>query len=160
MSRIGPMRRALPEAMHHLARRNVAPPHRNIAFVTTFVNHHWLCRLLPPENGLGKIGALDALVRHPGFGVVIELTAVVDRAQMLIGITLLHHTEEAIPVCHRLAIHQVVLVRHRPPDITISCQPRHDVAQIAVIVFGVHRGKAPAVVGVEEDDVGFDAQFT
>ena len=77
---------------------------------------------------------------------------------MLVRVALLHDLEEAIPVLLGLGLHQIELVRHRPPDVAVGRQPRDDVAKVAVIHLGGHRAIAPAVVRVEEDDVGLDAQ--
>src|SRR5205807_488827 len=44
------------------------------------------------------------------------------------------------------------------PDVAEGCEARDSVAQVAVVSVGGHGGEAPAVVGVEEDEVGLDAE--
>src|SRR5579875_202969 len=77
---------------------------------------------------------------------------------MLVGVVFLYDAEEAIPVSNGFVLHQIKLIGERPPDIAIGGQPGHDVAYIALIRLCIHRGKAPPVVGVEENDIGFNTQ--
>ena len=58
-----------------------------------------------------------------------------------------------------LAEQQIVLVGQGPPDVPVRSQPGHDVLQVAVILARAHRGEAPAVVGVEQDQVRLDAEL-
>src|SRR5688572_2706292 len=90
--------RAQPEAMHHLLCRDIAPGTLDVAFITTLIDHHRLLISATPLAHTLQVGMLDAGVCHPRLVVVIEGTAVVNRAQMLIGVTFLHHAEEAIPI--------------------------------------------------------------
>ena len=78
---------------------------------------------------------------------------------MLYRVALLHDPEEAVPVCHCLRLHQVVLVGERPPHVSVRGQPGHDVLQIAVVRLRVHRLVSPAVVRVKENQIRLDSQI-
>ena len=103
-----------------------------------------------------KFARLQAAVRHPRVRVVIHGVRVVDGAQMARGIVLLDDVEEAVEVLRGLGPHQVPLVGQRPPDVAIRRHARDDIAQVAIIRFGRHGRVSPAIVGMEEDEVGFD----
>lgn len=91
-----------------------------------------------------------------GAAVVVHDVAVVDGAEVLVGIGLLGDAEEAVEVLSGLGLHEVVLVGEGPPDVAKGSEASDDVAEVAIVGFGGHGGVAPAVVGMEEDDVGFD----
>ena len=74
------------------------------------------------------------------------------------GVVLLHDLKETFPVGHRLGLHQVKFIRERPPDVAIGPQPRHDIAQVALIGGLVHPSEIPPVIRVEQNQIRFDAQ--
>src|SRR6266849_5969699 len=90
--------------------------------------------------------------------MVVHDEAVVYRTQVVVRIALLHDAEEAVPITQSLARGEIPLIRHRPPDVAIRGEPRHDIAQVTVIGRRVHPDKTPTVVGVEQDDVCLDPQ--
>ncbi|CAH0219989.1 hypothetical protein SRABI76_02481 [Microbacterium oxydans] len=153
---------ALPEPPHHLLAGDVAPPLIDVALVRALVDHDRLAPALAPVVGVLRgaihVDALDADVRDPGRGVVVERTAVVDRVEVPEGILLADDGREPFPVRRVLRPEQVVLVRHRPPHVREARQPAHHVAQVALIDGRTEVCEAPAVVGVEQDEVGLDAE--
>ncbi len=85
--------------------------------------------------------------------------AIMDRAQVLVGIVFFQDMEIAVPLLHRLGIDQeVIFIGKRPPDIPVGGKPRREIGDIAEILLGRHVGIAPAVIGVKDDDVGLDAE--
>src|SRR5262245_13210297 len=68
---------------------------------------------------------------------------------------------EAFPIILPLLSHEIVFVRKRPPNISESSQAAHDVVQISIVLDRRQPIKAPMtfIVGMEQDDVGFDAQI-
>ena len=93
----------------------------------------------------------------PGLGVVVKAPAVVNGAQMPRGVQGLHQAEAVVPVLGALGGHQVVFVGKGPPYVPEGRQPGHRVTQIIQIRFMAHLGKAPAVVGMEQNQVRLDA---
>src|SRR5579872_3209956 len=77
---------------------------------------------------------------------------------MPMRVGLAHDIDETVPVRWRLGRHEVVLVGHRPPDIGKGGETANEIAQIAIVLFGTHARKAPAVVWVKEDEIGLDAE--
>ena len=98
---------------------------------------------------------------HPRLAVVVPADTVVDGTRVLARIAFLHDAEEAVPVGLALRAHDVELVRHRPPDVAVRREPGHAVAQVAVVRLGRHPVEAPAaaIVGMEQDEVGLDAEL-
>ena len=75
------------------------------------------------------------------------------------GIVLLDDVEEAVPARDGLHVQkEIVFVGERPPDVTKGADTRGKVTHVAIVLLGRHRAIAPAVVGMEYDNVGFDAQ--
>ena len=66
---------------------------------------------------------------------------------------------EPLPVLLALGPQQVVLVRQRPPHVREGGEPAHDIAEVALVDRGSQVGEAPAVVGVEQDEVRLDAEL-
>ncbi len=97
-------------------------------------------------------------MRHRRTRIVVHHLRVVDRAQMLIGIALLHQVKKPVEVLRGLGLHQVEFICQRPPYISISAEPSHDVPNVTLINIGRHNGIAPTVVGVKQDQVGLDIQ--
>jgi hypothetical protein len=99
-------------------------------------------------------------VRDRRSGVVVEGKAVVDRTQVAVGILVDDDGGQPLPVRLGLARHQAALVGHRPPHVREGREPPHRVPDQAVVGLGAQIREAPPVVGVEEDDVGLDAQVS
>src|SRR5262245_38392407 len=96
---------------------------------------------------------------------------------MLVRILFLQDLEEAVPISHSLQLyrlpallefhdlfplfihHKVKLIGERPPDVTIGCQARDHLAKVIVIVLRSHYREPPAIVGMEENEVGFDSDI-
>ena len=118
-------------------------------------------------TGLPPVGAplraeLHARVLHAGVGapaatVFVLVAAVVNRAEVIEGVVIGENASVAIPIGVGFRLQQVVFVGQRPPHVAISAEARNDVAQIAVVDLGGHRLIAPLVVGMEEDEIGLDA---
>ena len=66
--------------------------------------------------------------------------------------------QEAVEVLGGLGLHEVVLVGERPPDVGGRRRGGRRRSGVAVVDLGGHGGVAPAVVGVEEDEVGLDVE--
>src|SRR5438105_15855558 len=108
---------------------------RNVALVATFIDDDWLSELLAPDARLPHVQpsrGLDAQVRDPRLSVVIKRKAVVDRAEVLVGIVLLYDAEEAIPVRHGFVPHEIIFVGHLPPHVAICSKLVYDTSQIAL----------------------------
>ena len=76
---------------------------------------------------------------------------------MAIRIALFDDVEEAIPIGHFFALHQIEFIGERPPDVAIGGEAGDDVAEVAIVGFTRHFRIAPAVVGMKQDEIGFDA---
>src|SRR5579883_2818999 len=94
---------------------------------------------------------------YPGLRVIIELPSIVDRAQVSERVSLLDYLEKAVPGCW-LLLHKIPLIGQRPPDIAIRCQPCNYIAQVTFVALGIHMRKAPAIVRVKENKIGFNTQ--
>ena len=105
-----------------------------------------------------RLVALNAGVRHPRLAVIVHDVAVVDRAQMLVRVARLNYAEEAIPIGQRFRLHEVPLIRERPPHVAIRCEPRNYIAKIPVVHFGWQVRVAPVIVGMEQDQIGLDVE--
>ncbi len=101
---------------------------------------------------------MNAAVGDPGFVVVVKLATVVNATQVLHGVVGLYDAKEAVPVLFGFGFHEVVFVGKGPPDVSVSGEAGDGVFEVAVVGFGVHFFKAPAIVGVKEDEVGFDVE--
>ena len=146
-----------PEAARHLFGGEIAPAALDVALVLNLVVDD---RLVPCEAALGgllEVVALQAGVRAPGLGVVVDDARVMDGTQVAVRVLGLHDAEEVIPVGHCLRADEVVFVRDGPPDVAECRETRDCVAEIEVVDFVGHGLVAPGVVGVEEDAVGLDA---
>src|SRR5947207_549634 len=102
---------------------------RDVALVAALIDDDRLPELLAPDAcppHVQPARGLDAQVRDPRLCVVIKHEAVVDRAQVLVGIALLYDAEEAIPVSRGFMPHQIKFVDQRPPDIAIGGQPGYN----------------------------------
>ena len=107
---------------------------------------------------MARVGALNAAVSDPRFVVVIKLATIVDATQVLDRVVGLYDAEETIPVLFGFGFHKVVFVCERPPDVSISGEAGDGVFEVAVVGFGIHFFEAPAVVGMKEDEIGFDVE--
>lgn len=150
--------KAAPKAFGEFLAGNVAPALVHVAFVTTFVVYGGFVVLVSPGGRLARVGALNAAVGDPGFVVVVKLSTVVNAAQVLHGVVGLYDFEEAVPVLFGFGSHQVIFVGEGPPDVSVGGQTRDGVFEVVVVGFGVHFFKTPAVVGVKENEVGFDVE--
>ena len=65
---------------------------------------------------------------------------------------------DLLPVLQAFGHAQVVLVGQAPPDIREGREAAEQVIEIDQVVLLRHVGKTPPVVGVEQDQVGLDAQ--
>ena len=160
VSGVAAARHGDPEAMRQFLRGEIAPGEADVAFVFEFVVDDRLAPLAPPVGGALDVPVLDADVIDPRLAMieVHRLFAVVDRLEMPRRIVLLDDVEEAVPARDRLHVDQeVVFVGERPPDVAKSAEAGDEIAHVAIVLLGRHRAIAPAVVGVEDDDVGFDA---
>ena len=148
-----------PEPVHHLLRGDISPALRDIPLVFALIVDDRFLVLVAPLTRPGKIRALYAGMCYPWLGVVVKDPAIVNSAHTTVGIVLPDDLEKTIPVRHCLGLHQVELVGERPPYISVSGQPCHDITQITVVCFGVHILVAPAVIRVKENEVGFNAHI-
>ena len=158
--------RPLPEPLGHGLGIQIAPALRNVAFVFAFVVDHRFLILSTISDAAGHIGRLHAGVGDPDPRMVVPDPTVVNTAQTVVRIFVLQDLEEPVPVVHLFVAamvlgpirHKVEFVGQRPPDVSVGREPSDAISQVAVILRVVHVGKSPAVVGVPEDHVGFDAQ--
>ena len=74
-------------------------------------------------------------------------------------VLLRHQTEIIVPIQHGLVAHQVVFVGKGPPHVPEPRQPGHGVPQIGKVGFLGHVRKAPAVIGMEQNQVRLNAHF-
>src|SRR5205807_9293323 len=114
----------------HFARADIAPAARDVAFVLALVKNDWLAEGFAPLRYLLELIALNAGVGHPGLGVIVHHSAVMDRAQTLIRIAGLDDAKKAIPIGERFGLHEVPFVRERPPHVPVGRQAGSDIAQI------------------------------
>ena len=132
-----------------------------IALIGNLIENHRL--VIPHAVFVGElcafvdILALDAAVCDPRRSVIIERQAVVNGAQTAVGVVGAEQGGNAFPVGNGLFLQNIIFVRHAPPHVAVSRKPGDQVAHIALVVRRAHLGKAPAVIGVEHNDVGFNA---
>ena len=60
------------------------------------------------------------------------------------------------PILQGFSLHQVVLVGQAPPQVPVGGKPGDTVLPIQVVGLLAHVGKAPAIVGVQDDEVSLD----
>ena len=86
----------------------------DVPFVTHLIQHHRLLVPFPPLVGVLRrpvhILPLDAAVGDPFLPMVVERTAVVDGAQVMIGIETDQYGSQILPVVDRLCRKLVVLI--------------------------------------------------
>ena len=76
----------------------------------------------------------------------------------MIGIRIPQPLPEGVPVLHGLCGQHLVLICQTPPDIPVSPVTGHHIIQIGQAVFPAHLGKSPPVIGMEENQIRFDAE--
>ena len=148
-------------AVDQFLRGDVAPGLDDVALVLRLVVDDRLAVGLAPFEGALDVPVLHADMADPRLAVVVVhvLVAVVDRLQVTVGVVLLEDVEVAVPLAERLGVEQeVVFVGERPPDVAVGGEPRREIGDIAEVLLRRHVAVAPAVVGVEDDDVGLDAE--
>lgn len=105
--------------------------------------------LAPLVDQLGahvEVRALDAAMRHPGSIEIIEVEAVVYGAQMPIGVATADQLCDALPIGERFVLHQIIFVGKRPPNVAEGSKACRYIAQVQLIRFARHTGKAPAII--------------
>ncbi len=141
----------------------VAPAVREIAFVSDFVpDHRFAVSFAQLRGGFGclvVVTALAAAVGDPWFGVVVKSLAVVDGTQVVVRVVFHECVSHLFPVIDGQVRQQIVFIGHRPPHVAVSAVARGYVFEVTQVVFHGHFGKSPAVVGVEQNQVGFDAKL-
>ena len=152
---------SFPEAAGELLPGDIAPAHIDIAFVSNLIPHD---RLLVARAVIGgvfhvtvEILALQAAMRNPRTGVVVERYAVVDGTHVVVRIFFAEQVCVVLPVLKLLGAHEIVFVCKAPPHVAVGGEARDDVVPVKVVLLAVHGGESPAVVGVHNDDVGLDA---
>jgi hypothetical protein len=156
-----------PEALGHLHRREIAPAMGDIALVAAFIINDRLLVLLAISDGAVHVGRLQAGMRHPGLGVIVNDTAVVNTAQALVRVFLLQDREKPVPVIHLFVAavspwpvgHKIELVGERPPDVAERRQPGDRITQVCIVLSVGHIGEAPAVVRMPEDEIRLDPEL-
>ena len=153
----------LPVPPDELLSREISPAEREIAFVRDLVQDDRLAPFLPPGVrvlcGPVVVGLLQARVGDP-LGRSCRRRSHTDGSTgMSVRIQIPHECSQPVPVVIGLG-HQVVLVGQRPPDVGKGRQARDDVPQVMVVRLRAHRGVAPAIVGMEQDEIGNDPQVT
>ena len=152
---------AEPEAAGHLFAGEVSPAAGDVALVLDFVVEMGFFHASSHVGGGVEVVGLEAGVGDPGARVVVHDVRVVDGAEM---------ADRGRPArrCGRsgrspgrdlgLRMRSNSLASDHQ-TLRIGGEARDDVAEIAVVGLGGHRGVAPAVVGMEEDEVGFDVRW-
>ena len=77
---------------------------------------------------------------------------------MPVRIMLLDDMKEPVEVARLLRLHQVVLIRHGPPDVPVRRHPRQYIPRIAVILLRRHRLISPAIVRMKQNQICLDIQ--
>ena len=153
---VGSVDGAEPVAFGHFVGGEIAPTGEDVAFVLDLVVDDGLFPGVEPAGGGGEVIGLEAGVGDGGAGVVVHDVRVVDGAHVLVGVVLLDELEETGELGGGLGADEVELVGEGPPDVAIGTEAGDDVAEVAVVDLRRESGVAPAVVGVEEDEVGLD----
>ncbi len=83
--------------------------------------------------------------------------AVVAGLQVMIGIQVVDRFLDLLPILQGLRRREVVLVGEAPPDVRVGRKALHQVGQVDQVVLLRHGGKAPAVIGVEQDKIHLNA---
>src|ERR1035438_8935982 len=97
---------------------------------------------------------------YPWMPIVVNRAAVMHAAKMSHRIALLDNMKEPIKVLDGLSLHKIVFIGHRPPDVSVSREPRNHIAQVSIISLGRHSRKAPVVVRMKKNQVGFNSQLS
>lgn len=146
--------------MGQFLRGQIAPGEADVAFVFELVIDDRLAPLAPPVHRALDVPVLDADVIDPRLAMieVHRLLAIMDRLEVSRRIVLFDDVEETVPACDRLYVEkEIVFVGERPPNVAKDAKTSNEIADIALVLLGTHRAIAPAVIGVEDDNVGLDA---
>src|SRR5208337_1811579 len=148
-----------PVALDFFIRGQVAPLIRVVSLVPVLLYAYRL-PILRPRPDPRRVGVatlqLDFAMGHPGLAVVIPDVPVVNSAQVVVRVQTLDGLKNGVPILG--GREEVPLIRHRPPDISKSCQARDKISQVSIIMSGVHRGETPMVIRVEKNQIRLDAQ--
>ena len=129
---------ALPEPADHLLAGDVAPAAVDVALIGDFVEDD---RLLVLDavlvNQLGALVQVDPLVGDvgdPGAVVVVGGGAVVDAAEVAVGVLFEDDRGIPPPVGDRLIPKEVILVGEAPPDVVVCGETGDDVLPVEVVL--------------------------
>ena len=77
---------------------------------------------------------------------------------MPVRVALADGIRNGLPVGQLLGRHQIIFIGQGPPYIPVGTVTGGHVADVEQILRAGHGGKSPAVIGVEQDQVGLNAQ--
>ena len=147
---------ASPEAPHHFLAADAAPEVGQIALIAAFVDDHGLFVFPDPAGDFGQPLGLQAGVGDVFPGVIPETHAVVIGQKMMEGVVSGHIFLDLLPIGQGFFHVQIVLVGQAPPDAGPGGQAAQQVIQIDQVIPLGKLGKAPAVIGMEQDQVDLD----
>ena len=113
-----------PKTVNQFTRSNITPITLYITLIFTLIVDYRFTIHRPPLTHTLDIPVLYTGVSYILFCVVVTVfkIAIVNRTQMVIRVVLTYNFEEAVPDVHRfITQHKIVLIGHRPPNMTISC---------------------------------------
>lgn len=158
MARVSATGDGCPELVGHLLASQVAPYPRRVALVAALVEHHGLAILLPQVPALVDVGVLYADMRDVGIALVEHPHGIVDAPQVRVRVFLGETLQEVRPVGVGFLLHEIELVGHAPPHVLVGGKASHQVVNVKVVGLVTHVGEAPTVVGMEDDEIGLNAQ--
>jgi hypothetical protein len=148
-------------------RTKIAPREAVVPLIPVLVNYHGFPDLPRIQRDRRIVArrcgpplrrdVLQDNVCNPGFRVVVEAgTAIVNSTLVSVWIDSCEQLAEMAPIL--LLPEDIKLVCQRPPDIPKSRESGYNVLQVGFVVPLIHGRESPCVVGVKQNDVGFDAR--
>ena len=147
-----------PRAIHKFEGRQIPPSERKIAFIAEFIDDDGDAILLLPGSDPSHLAALDGGMRQP-FLLGEGADPIMHADEMMISVLFRDKAPDRIPIVQGERRHHFVLVGKAPPHIAVSGKAGDGIPQILQVFLHPEPRKAPAVIGVKEDDVRLDVHL-
>ena len=132
---------------------------RQVALITAFIHHHRFTIAPHHLRDPGKLFGLPGNMGHIFPVKIIPFKAIVRRNEMAVRIMHRHVFFQGIPFLHTPFGYQIIFVRHAPPHIGECRKTAKQVIQVNTVFLLGHGCKAPAVIGMEEDQIYLHADI-
>ncbi len=131
-----------PEPMRFFLCAYTAPGVSDVALILELIIDDRFSVLVSPIYHLSNVRLLNTHVGYARLRMVIHICriAVVDGAQMVVGILFQQDIEETIPSFHGFGLqHEIILIRERPPHMAICRKACDQVSKITKIAHFIHK---------------------